>query len=68
MIWSAIGNTTNLAAPLQNLTGDLDASMIIDAATRRAARPTAEGFTRRPNTAIRGRSQDVELWALPLAS
>ena len=30
MIWSAIGNTTNLAARLQSLTRDLDASLVID--------------------------------------
>jgi hypothetical protein len=30
MIWSAIGNTTNLAARLQSLTRDLDASLVIE--------------------------------------
>ncbi len=33
MIWSAIGNTTNLAARLQSLTRDLDASLVIDNGT-----------------------------------
>jgi len=33
MIWSAIGNTTNLAARLQSLTPELGASVVIDADT-----------------------------------
>jgi class 3 adenylate cyclase len=38
MIWSAIGNTTNLAARLQQRTRELDASIVIDGATRSGAR------------------------------
>jgi class 3 adenylate cyclase len=66
MIWSAIGNTTNLAARLQNLTRDLGASIIIDSATRDAAGPSASDFDERRDTTIRGRTNDVDVWALPL--
>jgi class 3 adenylate cyclase len=66
MIWSAIGNTTNLAARLQNLTRDLGASIIIDTATRDAAGPAASDFDERQDTTIRGRTQDFDVWALPL--
>ena len=38
MIWSAIGNTTNLAARLQSLTRELAASLVIDRATWERAR------------------------------
>ncbi len=68
MIWTAIGNTTNLAARLQNLTRDLGAAMIIDSPTRHAAGLPAERFTMRSGTWIRGRSRDVEVWALPLGA
>ena len=37
MIWSAIGNTTNLAARLQSLTRDLGAALVIDGTTRTRA-------------------------------
>src|SRR5262249_8291008 len=37
LIWSAIGNTTNLAARLQSLTRDLNAAIVIDAATQKVA-------------------------------
>lgn len=65
-IWSVIGNTTNLAARLQSLTRDLEASVCIDAATRAEAGPVAVGFGHRPDVAIRGRSDRHDVWLLPL--
>ena len=68
MIWSAVGNTTNLAARLQQLTRDWDAAIVIDARTFEAAGAAAAGFEARGHTAIRGRREQEPLYALPLAS
>jgi class 3 adenylate cyclase len=65
MIWSAIGNTTNLAARLQSLTRDLDASMVIDRATWERARSTAADFEMRCEVPIRGRRETQDVYALP---
>jgi adenylate cyclase len=67
MIWTALGNTTNLAARLQGLTRDLDAAMVIDLATWRAAGEPPE-FERREQVAIRGRSQREDLYVLSLGA
>jgi class 3 adenylate cyclase len=53
-IWSAIGNTTNLAARLQLLTRELGAPIVIDAATRRAAGDLARDFIEHEDVVIRG--------------
>lgn len=66
-IWSALGNTTNLAARLEKLTRDLDVAVAVDAATWGAAGPSAEGFEVRPGQLIRGRSEPVDVYVLPLA-
>jgi adenylate cyclase len=66
MIWSAIGNTTNLAARLQGLTRDLDASLVIDAGTWEKAHPATADFEKQSDVPIRGRRQTVDLYALPL--
>jgi len=66
-IWTALGNTTNLAARLQALTRELDASIVIDAATWRSAGDAAAGFEHRAQVQIRGRSQREDLYLLPLA-
>ena len=63
-IWSAIGNTTNLAARFQALTRDLGASIVIDQATRSAAEAAA-GFTAYEGTVIRGLSEPQTIYALP---
>jgi class 3 adenylate cyclase len=68
MIWSAIGNTTNLAARLQSLTRDLDASLVIDAGTWERAQPTAEDFEKRSDVPIRGRRETQDVYTLPLAA
>jgi class 3 adenylate cyclase len=66
MIWSAIGNTTNLAARLQSLTRELDASLVIDSGTWEQAHPAAQDFERRSGVPIRGRREAQDLYALPL--
>ena len=65
MIWSAIGNTTNLAARLQSLTRDLDAALVIDHGTWERAQPAAEDFEKRSDVPIRGRREPMDLYALP---
>ncbi len=66
MIWTAIGNTTNLAARLQSLTRDLDAALVIDHATWERAQPAAAGFEKRPDMPIRGRHETQDVYALPI--
>ena len=66
MIWTAIGNTTNLAARLQSLTRDLDAALVIDNRTWEGAQPTAAVFEKRPDVSIRGRRQTQDVYVLPL--
>jgi len=45
-IWSAVGNTTNLAARLQALTRELDATIAVDATTRERAGYVCADFVR----------------------
>ncbi len=70
MIWTAIGNTTNLAARLQSLTRELDASLVIDRETWERAQPVAENFEKQPGVPIRGRreTQDLYVLAMPAPS
>ena len=63
LIWTALGNTTNLAARLQGLTRDMDAAMVIDVDTWRAAGGPPE-FARREQVPIRGLSQPRDLYVL----
>lgn len=68
VIWTAIGNTVNLAARLQSLTRELGAATIVDSTTwwrlDAAARDT---FRRRDGVKIRGRSQAEDIYLQPLA-
>jgi adenylate cyclase len=66
LIWTALGNTTNLAARLQALTRELGVAMVIDLATWRAAGDEAADFGRREDVPIRGRSYREDLYVLPL--
>ncbi len=68
MIWSAIGNTTNLAARLQGLTRELDASLVIDRGTWERAENAATDFEKRPDVPIRGRRETQDVYALPMRS
>jgi adenylate cyclase len=66
MIWSAIGNTTNLAARLQALCRQLDAALVIDAATWEELGAMRHEFRRQPDVVIRGRRKTQDLFSLPL--
>jgi adenylate cyclase len=68
MIWSAIGNTTNLAARLQALTRDLGAALVIDCATWESAQAAAAGFEKRSEVPIRGRRETQDVYVLPMDS
>ena len=68
MIWSAIGNTTNLAARLQSLTRELDAAVVIDSATWESAQTAAADFQKRPDVPIRGRREAQDVYVLPMRS
>jgi class 3 adenylate cyclase len=65
LVWSVLGNTTNLAARLQALTRELDACVAIDAPTWRAAGPAAAAFVPHPDVALRGRRERCDVFALP---
>jgi class 3 adenylate cyclase len=67
-IWSAIGNTPNLAARLQALTRELRAAIAVDAVTWSAAGPLAASFDHRPQVPIRGRRQTEDVYVLPLGT
>jgi class 3 adenylate cyclase len=67
LIWTAIGNATNLAARLQGLTRTLEAGMVIDAATWTLAGDAQPLFRRSEETAVRGRSDLQDVYVLPLA-
>jgi class 3 adenylate cyclase len=63
LIWSAIGNTTNLAARLQALTRELDAAIVIDVATWKAAGESAASFREHAAVRIRNRSGSQTVYA-----
>src|SRR5215472_16817925 len=66
LIWSAIGDTSNLAARLQGLTRELNAAVVIDEATRTGADDAAADFERHEGVPIRGRRQTADIYVLPL--
>jgi len=66
LIWSAIGNTTNLAARFQSLTRDLGAAVVIDAETYARAGEVAAGFESCGAVSIRGCRERKEVYALGL--
>jgi adenylate cyclase len=68
LIWSAVGSTTNLASRLQQLTHELETTVVIDAATWKAAGSLADDFDAHPATGIRGRRQATDVFALRAAS
>ena len=64
-IWTAIGDTVNLAARLQQLTRSLSAAMVIDAPTKHAASSITTDFVCHAQTPIRGRPDPEDVWVLP---
>jgi adenylate cyclase len=65
-IWVALGNTTNLAARLQSMTRDHDASIALDEATWRGAGELARLFRSLGVLPIRGR-RPIEVFTLALS-
>jgi class 3 adenylate cyclase len=68
LIWSAIGDTSNLAARLEALTRELNAAIVIDSATKMKAGSLANDFERHDNVPIRGRRQNEDLFSLPMTA
>jgi len=66
-IWSALGNTTNLAARLQALTREREASIALDETTRRRAGEAAAACGSIGIVPIRGR-RPLEVYVLPLTA
>jgi class 3 adenylate cyclase len=64
MIWTVIGNTTNLAARLESLTREMGAAVIIDRATWQRAQPAADRFQKMTAVQIRGRSHVQDVYML----
>ncbi len=64
VIWNAIGDTTNRASRLQDVCKSLDAGVVIDEATWRAAPEAARDFAHHPNVTLRGRTQPCDVYAL----
>jgi class 3 adenylate cyclase len=64
LIWSAIGNTTNLAARLQTLTREFHTAVIVDSPTHAALADHARRFERYEDVPIRGRSEAVDIFVL----
>jgi class 3 adenylate cyclase len=64
LIWSAIGDITNLAARLQSLTRNLNAAVVIDAATRTRVGDAAADFERHDDMPIRGRRRNEDVYSL----
>jgi adenylate cyclase len=64
VIWTAIGNTSNLAARLQGLTRDLDAAIVIDRSTRAACEEAGVDFELRQNVAVRGWREAHDVYVL----
>jgi class 3 adenylate cyclase len=68
LVYTAVGDVVNLASRIQGLTRELDAAVAIDATTHASAAAAAERFERHERMAIRGRSEPVDVYSLPLAA
>jgi len=66
-IWGCLGNTTNLAARLQALSRELDAAIVVDETTHERGGPLAQAMRRIPRVAVRGRSEELDVFVQPLA-
>jgi adenylate cyclase len=64
VLWTALGDTTNLAARLESLTKDYAAAMVIEQRTWEQAGEAAEDFDPLGPVEIRGRGHPEKLYAL----
>jgi class 3 adenylate cyclase len=64
VIWTALGDTANLAARLETMTKEVEATIVIDERTFRGAGDEAAGFESLGRVEIRGRAQPEPLYAL----
>jgi class 3 adenylate cyclase len=67
-VYTAVGDVVNLASRIQGLTRDLRAAVAIDARTHRAAGDSTTCFERHERVPIRGRTEPVDVYSLPLAA
>jgi class 3 adenylate cyclase len=64
LVWSVVGNTTNLAARLQALTRELGHPIAVCEATHAKVASLGLGFTAHEKIAIRGRTDGVDVYTL----
>ncbi|MFQ5697251.1 MAG: adenylate/guanylate cyclase domain-containing protein [Myxococcota bacterium] len=64
-LWSAIGNTTNLAARLQQMTRELDAAVVIDPPTHARSGSLVADFRQRRGMPVPGRQDMTDVYWLP---
>ena len=67
LIWAAVGNTTNVAARLETMARELEAAVVVDARTHARAGEAVAGFEPRRGLRVRGRSETLDVYVLPLA-
>ncbi len=67
-IWGVLGDTTNLAARLQALSRDLEATIVVDEATHARAHEWMSDFELHSDVPIRGRHGDIDVHARPRAT
>jgi class 3 adenylate cyclase len=65
-VYTAVGDVVNLASRIERLTRDLHAAVAIDARTHRTAGETAERFRLHEGVVIRGRTEPVDVYSLPI--
>ena len=68
LVYTAVGDVVNLASRIQGLTRQLDAAVAIDATTHFSAGDAAARFERHDQMPIRGRSEAVDVYSLPLSA
>jgi len=64
LIWTALGNPTNLASRLQALTREFSTPILIDEATWRGAGDLVADFQRHPDLEIRGFPEPITIYAM----
>lgn len=66
LIYTAIGDTVNVASRLEGQTRTLDAAVVIDEPTFAQAGDATGGFAPRGAISVKGRAEQVPVFALPL--